>query len=668
MIMTYISTITLLSLLPSMAFASVSLRSLPNVCPAPLSSCYRGASADTLVRYKSTDPESASTGACCTGCQSYHGCLAWQLVPMLHRGSACWFMNTTAIKSDSGCQSGLPFAPPPPIKRNHSHFQGTWVQHGDANPELDNVDFLYGKDIFVLWSDVETADNVWNWTAVDSALQSNVQQGLYIQTALMVGPDSPQWIYNSGVPPVKIIPQDGHSSQASIFPDYLSPKYQELFLRAEDHFATHLATLPTAITSKIVSSQAMYGSTGDDTPWHGTPAKPKQAISDEQWLNFTMSLAPAICKSFTSRGTKVLWNADIDKLDVLVKECPGSLIKTGMVSHSLQVNFEADNFQGKGTVCHTENYHCRGETWPFCTAGFFIEEPLWNTHWHLLWMLTFGVDMLGLTDINLLNTSYTPSYQLYNKYATSIKPPTEQWVGAIVALRDGLDSNDTMRFPEKSFGVATVNNQARLLAIAKNFSARGAIEGDPSSASKGAMQSRTPKSMNDVGWRVWRHNYGNGLITQLQPDATSIGWWRQGPRDQAYGRWCRSFEQSTQKNAMGFALDRRLWGGLPLTVATQPVGGLIVQVIYLDRVGKFTVNIDSIEGCKTLATITCGNSGRWQTFTQVIERVRFAGNASSCAAGPMVPAADVTLVGDQVNNIMFHSVEVFKTIQPPRWR
>ena len=77
-----------------------------------------------------------------------------------------------------------------------------------------------------------------------------------------------------------------------------------------------------------------------------------------------------------------------------------------MVSHGFETNYEADNFAGKGTICHTRGYHCRGESWPFCQHGYYLEQPLWATYSHLTWLLTFGVDLPGLSQPNLLNESY----------------------------------------------------------------------------------------------------------------------------------------------------------------------------------------------------------------------------------------------------------------------
>jgi hypothetical protein len=151
--------------------------------------------------------------------------------------------------------------------------------------------------------------------------------------------------------------------------------------------------------------------------------------------NFTMSTAPAICASYAKRDIRVLWNTNISRLDELVAQCPGSFIKAGMVSHGFGVNGEADNYKGKGRICHTEGFRCRGESWPFCQQGYYTEAPMWATYSHLLWLLTFGVDLPGLSEANLLNTSYAPLYEhVFNRYAGSIRPPAENWAGGIIAL------------------------------------------------------------------------------------------------------------------------------------------------------------------------------------------------------------------------------------------
>lgn len=96
-------------------------------------------------------------------------------------------------------------------------------------------------------------------------------------------------------------------------------------------FAAHLATFPPAIRSRIVASQAMFGSTGDDTPWHGTPVDLKYNITDDQWQNFTgynvsTGLATALCGVYRAIHLPVLWNPGDDCaycINTMATACPG---------------------------------------------------------------------------------------------------------------------------------------------------------------------------------------------------------------------------------------------------------------------------------------------------------------------------------------------------------
>lgn len=542
----------------------------------------------------------------------------------------------------------------PPERFNRTQYSGVWIQHGHLDDVVEKG-FIVGGDIALQWGEMEIEDGKWDWTIADQQIEKAVSQGYFVETALWTGDKAPSWLWKSaGVTKVKVLGEPGKPKAAGIFPYYLDPKYKTYFLRAIDTFAEHLASYPSHIRKRIVASQAMFGSSGDDCPWHGTPADSKFTIPVDVWDNFTMGISPAICKSYTKRGIRVLWNSNIDRLQQWINLCPGSFIKAGMVSHGFQLNYEADNYEGKGKICHAPGQHCRGESWPFMVSGYFDEAPIWATYWHLLWQLTFGVDMPGLSQPSLLNATYEPFYRLFNKYAASVRPPVtpETHAGAIIALRDGLDSNDTDRFPEAKFGTAVKGNQDRLLAIAKAFSSRGAAVGDPKAASADPMGSRKRQHMNDVGWRIWRGNYGNGLLTQLDPIASSIGWWRVGPKDQPYGRFARGFEYATNKTSMGFTLNRQLWGGLPLGHSLP----LVIKVTHFDQgPGSFTVQYDGASGCKNAKSVEVGKTGRWVQTTVLVEDAHFD---RSCGWGEHYKGADVVLHGEH-GDVVFHGIEVF---------
>ena len=412
------------------------------------------------------------------------------------------------------------------------------------------------------------------------------------------------------------------------FPYYLDATYKDLFFTALRAFAAHLATLPLGVRKWIVASQAMFGSTGDDTPWHGTPEEPRYNITREQWFNFTMPSVPAVCALYKAVHMPVLWNPGddcVNCINTMLAECPGSFFKSGMESHGLFINYELDDYEGiHGPICRTAGAHCRGEDWPFPTSGAYVQAPEWSQYWHLLEMLTFSLDMPGLSDVSLAQPSWAPYYDLFNRYAGSTRPPASDWVGGICALRDGLDFSDTGRFPESIYGAAVVTNEARVRAITKVFASFGAEEGDIVSATAdSAMASRKPKKLNDVGWRVLPGNFGNGgALTQLAANETSIGWWRVGPISAPYGRYARGFEAASNKTIMSFVLDTRLWGGLPL----PPSSGVALQlrVTYYDSgSGAFTIAYDNADGggggaCSNTTHVRVGETGTWKSASFVV--------------------------------------------------
>ena len=359
-------------------------------------------------------------------------------------------------------------------------------------------------------------------------------------------------------------------------------------------------------------------------------------------------------------------NTPWPRLEKLCAECRGSFIKAGIVSHGFGINNEADNYEGKGKICHTEGYRCRGESWPYCKLGYYLEQPLWTTYSHLLWQLTFGVDLPGLSDVNLLNETYAPLYEKFNRYAGSIRPPADDWVGGIIALRDGLDAANFSRFPEAQFGAwgSKTESVARLRAITAAFAKRGAVERDPEAASGNAFDMRHRNGTNDVGFRIWQGNYGNGLVTQLQPFLTSVGWWGVGPQDQPYGRYARGFEPTTGRTDMAFVLDERLWGGLPLSTRRS----LTLTVTYLDGEGDgFDIFLDSTSGCNAPTRSISGTStGRWITTTLTVTDGHFGRRCESKAGG-----ADIVLRSGQGSSqgAIVHGLEIYdpsKSLQQRR--
>ena len=195
------------------------------------------------------------------------------------------------------------------------------------------------------------------------------------------------------------------------------------------------------------------------------------------------------------------------------------------------------------------------------------------------------------------------------------------------------------------------------MKIAAEYAHRGAVVRDPAAAVGDAMGSRKRSGTNDVGYRIWQGNYGNGLLTQLQPWETSVGWWGVGPADQPYGRYSRAFDFATGRTEMAFVIDKRLWGGLPLSMFVS----LTLSVTYFDEKGAFDIFVDTkttdmTQGCKSpMHSIIGSNSKRWITTRILINNGHFGRQCYST----MGLGADILLRSTSQKNTIFHSLQIY---------
>ena len=154
------------------------------------------------------------------------------------------------------------------------------------------------------------------------------------------------------------------------------------------------------------------------------------------------------------------------------------------------------------------------------------------------------------------------------------------------------------------------------------------------------------KAINDVGFDLLPGNY-EVFLTQIEPNATSQGWWNIGPVDQPYGRFARSFDTAAGKNTMYFALNKDFF-------VQNASRSMKVRVVYLDQ-GKGSWSlcyIDNKGKVKTASSVTNTDSGDWKEITTIIGDAAFAGN------GPK--GADLMLHNDSGDDSVFHMVELMR--------
>ena len=87
--------------------------------------------------------------------------------------------------------------------------------------------FIKGEADRIKWSNVETKEGVFDWTRMDTHIRNAVKGKYYYYFFLWTGPDSPEWIYEKGVPKVVTL----GNKKRDYYPFYLDPTYISYFHR-----------------------------------------------------------------------------------------------------------------------------------------------------------------------------------------------------------------------------------------------------------------------------------------------------------------------------------------------------------------------------------------------------------------------------------------------------
>ena len=542
---------------------------------------------------------------------------------------------------------------------------------GKANEVLDTARFPYIKGYAdrVQWGNMEPEPGVYDWSKMDTRIRNAVKGKYYYYFVLWTGPHSPEWIYEQGVPKVAVSGGKGKE----YFPYYLDQNYTNYFHRFIGKLADHIASLPEAERNAIAFIQPAFGSTGDKQLYKGTPVDPQYKISAQQYLEFCSGATKRFYEAFDRpelKHIKFLFNVD-DEIE------PGELAKTKnerklgerLYSNWLRQNYTIDlrkqqftiaiGYQANGEITQDNELRptfyglngkdpefVRGEFSKFAQGGIFKENPVWNYYWTAISTVDRGLDLWEVGYDIVKTGKYDEGFAFASRYSYYKRPQTSPY--AFIALRDVLDSADTVRFPEDAYGPGKQSNAERVRKIESEFKQYGAKVGDLDAATtlKGSDYLFEAKAMNDVGFGLIARNYSR-FITQIDANKTSVGLWRVGPADQPYGRYARAFENSSGRNRMYFDLDDNF-------LSRDAKGPVTLKLIYLDQgTGKFSVRYDSSSDPDKIGiTITKANSGRW------VEKKITIADGAFADKGPQ--NSDFSLVNEDDEDDIFHMIEIEK--------
>lgn len=548
---------------------------------------------------------------------------------------------------------------------------GVWDRGSSFEPK--DYPFLRGLAFNQKWADVEKQPGIFDWSALDQAMDTALARNQFIYLSLGVGPDAPEWIYTHGVPRVETRNQI-HDSWP-VYPFYPSTAYKTYFQRLVTEFGKHLRSYPKAKQERIVFIQVKTGCTGDECAYKGDVIEKKYDLPAKSpaWREFRLWVFDLFVQTFQGGSEEPRIALMFNNVTPDDEEGNGR----GFTAEWKWVMTHAGGGVGIKLAGSARGHHLSGErtkieTWQhrliaaegtplfarsemdqtWTRAMFAVNVPL-NFYWGALTGLQNGQSIWDISAGALQaakEQGFDYSFHFFNRYAGQINPQTA--TAAFCALHKGLDAADTKSFPEAKFGPAERKNVDRMLKICAAFSRYGAAVDDTNGLLLGQVRQRdTQTGLNDVGWDIWPDNYGRFLY-QIDADATSIPLWRVGgpitKTSSIYARFARGFEHATGKDTQAFKLHEGFVQGSEPKVMTM-------TVVWYDGTAGSTWRLDydaGPAGMKTALNVTGKGDQQWHHETVTVDDAVLRQGGSK--------GADFALVNTDDKDDIFSLIEVHR--------
>ncbi|NDV61010.1 hypothetical protein G0Q06_00950 [Puniceicoccales bacterium CK1056] len=539
---------------------------------------------------------------------------------------------------------------------------GVWDRTGGLS--VETYPFTRGQEWTTAWEHINPARHVFDWSELDALLQFAYDQNqkLFAKVSPVGGQGGPpSWIYEDQGGDVPRVTGDVFD-----YGFYLDPEYKLYFSEMVQAMGDHMRNnVPAHLLDRVAFVRVDTGATGDEEPYEnaGNIDFPElYGITNQEWEDFRLWAFEVYRQAFQegpARKIPLLFQ-DIDPSQdpvewawVTGNVTAGFGAKFGGIvrgHHLTKSNTATTDFKDKA-VDSDFGLFSRNEMDQTWQKTFFQLNIRLNMYWTAVEQLHPGLSVWDVTQSCLGNTyidDYTFAFEFFNTWAAELDPPTAR--GGFSILHEGLDSSDTVKFPESIYGPANINNEQRYIDICAAYASRGALMNDSFAATKGQVYQRDAQTgFNDSSWLIVPGNYER-FITQMDPDNTSKGLFRiNGPLTTAshpYDRYARSFDSATGKNTMYFDIHDNL-----LPSRSQSVR---LSVIYLDAgTGQFELQYDAdSDSQKTAFVVTKTNSNTWKTETIIVDDWALQNN------GPN--GADLMLLNVDSEDDIFHMVELVK--------
>lgn len=508
---------------------------------------------------------------------------------------------------------------------------GVW-DRGDGIDNYDDpkFDYILGIEAGEEWSSIQPVSlDKFDFSSFQRALDKAYQYHKLVKLSINVGPNSPKWIYENGVPLVKVNDnKPGKHDKFPNYPFYLSDAYKKYYFELIKQFSLFLRNQPEEKFKCIAFVQVKTGATGDEEPYKGEAADQKYSISKKDWLAFRLETFNEFKKNFNDvmnhqitltfnrvdpETQPVENNWIMTKIDPII----GFGIKGGAYNRGHHLTGEKNykekwynylvNPKGLKIFSASE----MDQSW---RKGFFSINYELGFYWAVLSGLNVGLSSTNLSkkaiEYAVDHDEIREIYKMYNKYAQQVYPSSAKFAYSV--FHQGLNSADTVKFPENIFGKANERNLERYTKICKSFESRGARMDDLNSAAVGQVNQRDYQTgYNDAGWEIQEGNFER-FLTQINADETSIGLFRVrgviDDKSSKYDRFARSFENVSGKNTMYFKFDDE-------TFASNKPKNLKFTITWLDKnIGStWELKYNNGKTLKTALNVKGKGDNKWKS-------------------------------------------------------
>ncbi len=515
------------------------------------------------------------------------------------------------------------------------HSYGVWDRGGGVDDYSDpKADFVMGIEVSSTWAEVQSmGPGKFDFSMFQKVLDKAAKYHKIVKISINVGPNSPLWLYDNGVPLVKVKSHkpEKHDKKFGNYPYYLNENHKKYYFELIKQFSNFLRSQPKEKFDCIAFVQVKTGATGDEEPYKGQPIDEKFAIDKKKvWEKYRIEAFNQFKKYFN----------DVSDRQIVLTFNNVDPVKNPVANNWVMNTIDPKIGFGIKGGAYNRGHHLTGEQsfkkqWtpylinPKGMKLFSASEmdESWrkeiftiNTELAFYWSALSGINT-GLSSYNCSKSAIKYAldhpeirdiFKMYNKYAQQVYPAFA--TTAFSVFHEGLNAADTIKFPEKKFGSAKSKNLERYTNICNAYASRGARMDDLESADIGQVNQRErQKGYNDAGWDIAEGNFERFLY-QIKPDETSIGLFRiRGEIDKnssKFDRFARSFENATQKNTMYFKFDDEMFA------ASKPKS-LKFTITWLDKNPGSTWSLQYNQGkvIKTALEIKGKGDNQWKSVT-----------------------------------------------------